>query len=147
MRRRLLLGAIGLVCVCIGGVAAAAPRSASTPPPWCRDTSDLLAQRFLAQLLDLATSDEPGPVAERQSLQGMPKFDSSTVWLITDDSLCQRASAALDSGLYTSPRGYQVLLAHVGSRHVAFPPSDSTINFGYWVHLDSTFKVLMWSKY
>lgn len=147
MRRRMLFGVIGLACSCIGGVAAAMPRSVVALSPWCRDTSDPLAQRFLTQLLDLATSDEPGTVAARQSLQGMPKFDSSTVWLVSDDSLCQRASAALDSGLYTSPRGYQVLLAHMGARYVAFPPSDSTISFGYWVHLDSTFKVLMWSKY
>jgi hypothetical protein len=107
----------------------------------------MLAQRFLAQLLDLATSNEPDWVTARHSLQDMPPSDSSSVWLISSDSLCHRASAALDSELYTTPHGYPLYLAHVGSRYIAFPPSDSTIGFGTWVHMDSTFRVLMWSKY
>jgi hypothetical protein len=96
----------------------------------------------MARLLDLATSDDSGSARARRSLDDMPKLDSSAVWMVSADSLCYRASAALDSSVYTSRRGYQVYLAHAGPRYVAFPPSDSTMHFGIWVHFDSNFVVL-----
>jgi hypothetical protein len=128
----------------IGLYAAAFARPIT--PPWCRPTDDILAQRFIAQLLQLATSDDSNWVAARQALQAMPKADSSAVYMIAEDSLCHLASAALDSGLYAAPHGYPVYLAHVGVRYVAFPPADSVTHMGTWVHMDSTFRVLMWSS-
>lgn len=136
-----------VVCLFLGATAfGMAGTGTTTAPPWCRPTDDMLAQRFLAQLLDLATSNDSDWVAARRTLKHMPQVDSSSVWLVNEDSLCQRASAALDSSLYTTPHGYPLYLAHVGPRYIAFPPSDSTTGYGVWVHLDSTFKVLMWSR-
>jgi hypothetical protein len=40
-------------------------------------------------------------VTARRALKDMSKVDSSSVWLVSEDSLCQRASAALDSSLTT----------------------------------------------
>lgn len=123
------------------------PASAVTPPPWCRSTTDDVAQRFLGKMLDLATSDEAGWARSREALDNMPKADSSQVWLVSDDSLCNLASEAADSSLYKAPRGYAVHLAHVGTRYVAFPPSDSSWHAGYLVHMDSTFSVIAVSAY
>lgn len=137
----------GLLVLVLAGPAIATPATTAIPFPWCRPTNNLFAQRFLAQLLDLATSDDSGSTRARRALDDMPKSDSSAIWLISADSLCHRASAALDSSLYTSPHGYQLYLAHVGSRYVAFPPSDSTMEAGLWVHLDSNFAVLKGSRW
>ena len=145
MRRQFFIYA-GLLTVILTGMRSNTLHASVAPPPWCRPTGDLVAQRFMAQLLDLATSDDSGSTRARQSLDNMPQLDSSAVWMVSADSLCYRASAALDSSVYTSPRGYQVYLAHVGSRYVAFPPSDSTMKFGFWVHFDSNFVVLKLSR-
>ena len=139
---------IGLMLLAVMGTWIAAPgAAAATTDPWCRATDDVTAQRFLAQMLDLATSDDSGSTRARRALDEMPKSDSNAVWLVSDDSLCHRASAALDSSLYTSPRGYALYLAHVGARYIAFPPNDSTMEAGLWVHLDSSFAVLKWSRF
>lgn len=143
---RWLLTFTGLLALVLAGSATDTPATSTVLSPWCRPTDDLIARRFIAQLLDLATSDDSGSGRARRALHDMPKSDSSAVWLISADSLCRRASAALDSSLYTTPRGYQLYLAHVGSRYVAFPPSDSTMEASLWVHLDSNFTVLMWSR-
>ena len=138
----------GLMLLAVMGTWRAAPSAAAaTTDPWCRPTDDLTAQRFMAQMLDLATSDDSGSTRARRALAEMPKSDSNAVWLVSDDSLCHRASAALDSSLYTSPRGYALYVAHVGARYIAFPPSDSTMEAGLWVHLDSSFAVLEWSRF
>lgn len=80
-------------------------------------------------------------------MNNMPKSDSREVWLVSDDSLCQHASAELDSSLYTTSCGYPLYLTHVAARYVAFPPSDATTEAGMWVHLDSSFAVLEWSRF
>lgn len=139
---------IGLTLLAVMGTWMTAPgAAAATTDPWCRPTNDLTAQRFLYHMLELATSDDSGATRARAALDDVPKSDSSEVWLVSDDSLCYRASAALDSSFYTTPRGYPLYLARVGARYVAFPPSDSTMRFGIWVHLDSSFDVLKWSRF
>lgn len=115
-------------CVAVGiliftGAWAAAPSTTTnTTNSWCRPTNDLTAQRFLHQMLELATSDDSRTAQARAALDDMPEANSSEVWLVSNDSLCHRASAALDSSLYTTPRGYPLYLAHVGVLYVAFPP-------------------------
>lgn len=131
--------------IAVVAAAAAQPaRSSVSPPPWCQPSDDPFARRFLSQMLRLATSDDSGPAALRASLRNMPKADTSAVWLVTDDSLCHRASMSLDSGFYTSPHGYPLYLARVEGRYAAFPPSESTV--GYWVHMDSRFHVIRVTK-
>jgi hypothetical protein len=147
LMRKLQVIASGLLALTLVGAVYTAPASAVTPPPWCRSTTDDVAQRFLGQMLELATSDETGWARSREALDSMPKADSSQVWLVTDDSLCHLASEAADSSLYKAPRGYAVHLAHVGTRYVAFPPSDSSWHAGYLVHMDSTFSVIAVSAY
>ena len=48
-------------------MTATTPASAVAPPPWCRPTGDMLAQRFLVQMLDLATSDDSGWTTARDA--------------------------------------------------------------------------------
>lgn len=145
---KLLSHCVAVSMLVFTGAWVIAPSTAAdTTNPWCRPTNDLTAQRFLYQMLELATSDDSGTARARVALDDMPKADSSEVWLVSDDSLCHRASAALDSSLYTTPRGCPLYLAHVAARYVAFPPSDSTMEAGIWVHLDSSFAVLKWSRF
>jgi hypothetical protein len=84
-------------------------------------------------------------IRARAAIAEMPQVDSASVMLVSDDSLCHRVSAALDSGLYTTPHGVAIYLAQAGSRYIALPPSDSTTPFAVWVHVDSAFRVLGWT--
>lgn len=145
--RKLRVIVTSLLALALVGAMFTTPASAVTPAPWCRPTTDDVTQRFLGQMLQLATSDDSGWARSRKALDDMPKADSSQVWLVTDDSLCHLASEAADSSLYKAPRGYAVHLAHVGTRYVAFPPSDSSWHAGYLVHMDSTFSVIAVSAY
>lgn len=140
--RRLYVLLIALIAVPLLSAAVRSPTATpvASPPPWCRPTDDAFAQRFLARMMKLATSNDSDWVATRRAWDDMPQVDPSAVWLVTDDSLCQRASMALDSSYFTTPHGYPLYLAHLGSRYVAFPPSES--NVGFWVQMDSTFRVL-----
>lgn len=125
---------------------ATSARSGELPPPWCRPTNDATAQRFLARVVALATATDSDAVAMRDSLSHMPQTTVGEVALVANDSLCQRASSALDTAFYTAPRHYPVYLAKAGARYIAFPPGHAG-EFGTLVHMDTTFRVLVWSTY
>lgn len=96
--------------------------------------------------MELATAADSDAVAMRDSLAHMPQAAPGEEFLVSNDSLCQRASAALDSGFYTTPQHYPLYLARAGARHIAFPPGHAG-EFGVLVHMDSTFNVLVFSTY
>lgn len=119
------------------------PSSHAFPPPWCLSSTDTAAVELLEYLRVLAASSDSTWITIRSSLDSMPAVSPENIALVVDETACQRASAALDSAFFTSPRMASVYLASVGSRYVAYVPG---VYFGEWralIHMDTSFNVLV----
>ena len=127
--------------------AAAAVHSEASGPrralPWCLPSTDPVATRLVWHLQGIASRQDSTTIQLRIALANMPVTPDSQISMVTDEELCRQASVALDSSFFEPARQSPVYLARVGTRYVAHPPSIGTGEFGYLVHLDSAFTMLV----
>ena len=146
MRTTLLfLPLVGLTALANGGLSTHKPLTA--PPPWCLPTTDCGASAMLTTLKRFGTSPESDWVDVRNTI-GVPQTPVEEIVMLDDESLCQRASQAVDSQLVDGPPlGEAVYLARFGDFYAVYPPS---LHGGEWSSIgffDSTFvlkKALAW---
>jgi hypothetical protein len=80
---------------------------------------DSAANKFLRWAKKIASDSDSASVALRKTF-GVPWTAQSDVALVSDETLCQRASLAADSsGRISIPSGGKVHLAKIGSGHYA----------------------------
>src|SRR5688500_1107943 len=108
----------------------------SAPPPWCLPLQDPEAGHLLVQTRHLATSTAETATELRDTLAAMPMVVPSEVALVSDELLCQRASAALDSFYYAAPQMKAVYLARAGARFAIHPPVDGEGGIFMIIHVD-----------
>jgi hypothetical protein len=102
---------------------------------------------MLSTLKRLGTSTDSDWVVIRNTI-GVPPTPVEEIVMLDDESLCQRASQAVDSQLVDGlPLGEAVYLARFGDFYAVYPP---TLHGGEWSSIgffDSTFvlkKALAW---
>lgn len=109
--------------------------------------TDSGAIAMLSVLRKFGTSTDSDWVVRRNTI-GIPPTPVEEIVMLDDESLCQRASQAVDSQLVDgSPLGGAVYLARFGDFYAVYPP---TLHGGEWSSIgffDSTFvlkKALAW---
>ena len=119
----------------------------SVPPPWCLPTTDSGASAMMSMLQKFGTSTDSDWVVIRNTI-GVPPTPVEDIVMLDDETLCQRASQAVDSQLVDGPPlGEAVYLARFGDFYAVYPP---TLHGGEWSSIgffDSTFvlkKALAW---
>ena len=133
------LAAFGLPLLALGLTAWASEPAPHAPPPWCMPTQDMQAQFLFVQTRYVATSVDETAAELRDSLAAMPMVPASEVELLSDEVLCQRASAALDSFYFDTPQAKAVYLARAGQRYAIHPPVDQPDDIYLIIHVDSAF--------
>jgi hypothetical protein len=88
------------------------------------------------------TSGDSNVVDLRAALDSLPVVPRGEIQMLADESLCQRASQALDSAYFPQPLHSAVYLARYGNRYFATDPNYQRGEWRYLVNLDSTFRVL-----
>ena len=141
----LLLPLVGLTALADSRLSTRKPLAA--PPPWCLPTTDSGASAMLSVLRKFGTSTDSDWVVIRNTI-GVPRTPVEEIVMLDDESLCQRASQAVDSQLVDGPPlGGAIYLARFGDFYAVYPP---TLHGGEWSSIgffDSTFvlkKALAW---
>lgn len=143
-RRQLLaILACAPLLAAVVSAASARPAAQGTPvEPWCVSSTDQTAQFMQATLVRLATSTDSITAAVRDSLAHMPVTLAADITMLSDEALCQRASASLDSSFFATPQASPVYLARVGARYAIRPRDARAGEFSYLVYTDTAFNRL-----
>lgn len=87
----------------------------------CRP-ADANSAYFVSDLRDLTASARPEDVNQRRDLM-IPVVDSSTVVLVTDNKVCEKALTTYNSTVVAGqPQATHVYVVKVGTVYVAFDP-------------------------
>ena len=113
--------------------------------PACR-LADQKSELLLRDMISYATSTDPHVTAVRESLRILP-VPASQVGLVTDQTVCTRASAAYQQYYAGVASGFsgRVYVVRIGTRYAALDPDYPTsIHDPPWhvVILDSDFRPL-----
>lgn len=144
--RAVILGALTAAPALAGLSSATRPthdRSAAhIPQPWCVSTTDLESKLLRQKLARLAsdTSEEGNDV--RQALGGLPLTDTTAVVLEGSETVCQRASAALDSSYFSTPQAAAVYVIHIGTYKAVVPANVRSGEFSIAVVMDPAYNKL-----
>jgi hypothetical protein len=133
---RIRVCAATAICVVVLACSSSSRESGSIAAgAYCLPASDFTAMILLALADSLGTSDAPGFVRLRDSIQHTRKLNHSQIVPMTDEAKCFRASRALDS-LNIGAAGSPLYLVTMGTGFMA----QRTI-LGDYVRLDSLFTV------
>jgi len=113
---------------------------------WCAPTGTVQSLHVLQYLRRLATGTDSSAILARAAIDMQPIAQSEVV-MITDEAICRRASAALDSFFFVAPESASVFLVRLGSRYAIHPPGYRVESFGYMIHTDSAFNKLAVTSY
>lgn len=143
-----ILGCIATVALAGAGELAAVPTTTAVTAPnytdslWCKPSSDVSAQLLLASTKQIASDTSSYWAEVRDSLASMPLTPISGIALVTDETLCLRASRMLDSALFEVPQNSPVYMVRVGQRYGIVPTVVQLGDAGLIVYADTAFVIL-----
>ena len=120
--------------------------SRSSAPPlggWCAPASDDVAEFMRNRLAMIASaSDEDGARYRREVLDDMPHVAASEVQLVSDPTVCERASAAFDAAIFKEkPARPSVYVVRMGPRYGILPKTGSALGVYHTIlFADSSFR-------